>query len=195
MNPWIIASRPKTLPAAISPVVLGIALAYHVDGSVQLFVGFCTLLAAILIQIGTNLANDAYDFLSGADNSNRIGPTRVTSDGLLSSEQVIKGMWIVFSLSILVGCYLAYIGKWPIVAIGLISILSGIAYTGGPYPLGYNGLGDITVFIFFGLIATFGTIYLQNVSYSFLLDYFYEILLVAIASGCLNTAILVINNI
>tara|TARA_Y100000590_G_C15694541_1_gene1004623 strand:- start:351 stop:1217 length:867 start_codon:yes stop_codon:yes gene_type:complete len=188
VNPWILASRPKTLPAAISPVILGLALAYH-NNQLNILVGSLTLLASILIQIGTNLANDAYDFLSGADNENRMGPKRATNSGLLNPKVVLDKMRLVFLLSIIIGCYLAYIGGWPIVLIGLLAILSGIAYTGGPYPLGYNGLGDIFVFVFFGLIAVPGTYYLQTNTVS------YESVLVGILCGSFSTAILVVNNV
>ena len=188
MNPWILASRPKTLPAAISPVILGLALAYH-NNQLNILVGSLTLLASILIQIGTNLANDAYDFLSGADNENRMGPKRATNSGLLNPKVVLNKMRLVFLFSIIIGCYLAYIGGWPIVLIGLLAILSGIAYTGGPYPLGYNGLGDIFVFVFFGLIAVPGTYYLQTNTVS------YESVLVGILCGSFSTAILVVNNV
>jgi len=188
VNPWILASRPKTLPAAISPVILGLALAYH-NNQLNILVGSLTLLASILIQIGTNLANDAYDFLSGADNENRMGPKRATNSGLLNPKVVLNKMRLVFLFSIIIGCYLAYIGGWPIVLIGLLAILSGIAYTGGPYPLGYNGLGDIFVFVFFGLIAVPGTYYLQTNTVS------YESVLVGILCGSFSTAILVVNNV
>ena len=151
MNPWILASRPKTLPAAISPVILGLALAYC-NNQLNILVGSLTLLASILIQIGTNFANDAYDFLSGADNEKRMGPKRATNSGLLNAKDVLNKMRLVFLFSIIIGCYLAYIGGWPIVLIGSLAILSGIAYTGGPYPLGYNGLGDIFVFVLFGFL-------------------------------------------
>ena len=147
------------------------------------------MLAAVLIQIGTNFANDAYDYLSGADNIERVGPTRVTSSGLLTANNVLRAMWIIFSLSICVGFYLAYVGGWPIVVIGLLSILSGVAYTGGPYPLGYNGLGDIFVFVFFGLIAVPGTYYLQTNYVSS------ESILLGIISGAFSTSILIVNNI
>ena len=188
MNPWILASRPKTLPAAISPVLLGLALAYH-NSQFNLFVGSLTMVASVLIQIGTNFANDAYDFLSGVDDDNRIGPKRATNSGLLSVKNVLKKMWLVFALSLIIGCYLTYIGGWPIVLIGSLAILSGIAYTGGPYPLGYNGLGDIFVFIFFGVIAVPGTYYLQTNIVN------YESILLGILSGSFSTAILIVNNI
>ena len=188
MNPWILASRPKTLPAAVSPVILGLALAYS-DNQFNILVGFLTLLASILIQIGTNFANDVYDFLSGADDEDRLGPKRAANSGLLKPKDMLNKMCIIFLLSLAIGCYLAYIGGWPIVLIGSLSILSGIAYTGGPYPLGYNGLGDIFVFIFFGLIAVPGTYYLQTNTIN------YESILLGIASGSFSTAILIVNNV
>jgi 1,4-dihydroxy-2-naphthoate octaprenyltransferase len=187
MNSWILASRLKTLPAAISPVIVGVSLAVH-DSEFHLFTAFMTLLAAILIQIGANFANDVYDFLKGSDREDRLGPIRATQSGLISPENMKKGMWLVFTLAICVGFYLASIGGWPIVCIGLISIASGIAYTGGPYPLGYHGWGDVFVFIFFGIIAVPGTYYLQT---GFVSDYS---ILFGIPLGALSTAILIVNN-
>ena len=187
MNSWILASRLKTLPAAISPVIVGVSLAVH-DSEFHLFTAFMTLLAAILIQIGANFANDVYDFLKGSDREDRLGPIRATQSGLISPENMKKGMWLVFTLAICVGFYLASIGGWPIVWIGLISIASGIAYTGGPYPLGYHGWGDVFVFIFFGIIAVPGTYYLQT---GFVSDYS---ILFGIPLGALSTAILIVNN-
>tara|TARA_B110000467_G_scaffold5110_1_gene4462 strand:- start:76 stop:939 length:864 start_codon:yes stop_codon:yes gene_type:complete len=187
MNSWILASRLKTLPAAISPVIVGVSLAVH-DSEFHLFTAFMTLLAAILIQIGANFANDVYDFLKGSDREDRLGPIRATQSGLISPENMKKGMWLVFTLAICVGFYLASIGGWPIVCIGLISIASGIAYTGGPYPLGYHGWGDVFVFIFFGIIAVPGTYYLQT---GFVSDYS---ILFGISLGALSTAILIVNN-
>ncbi|MBT3251980.1 MAG: 1,4-dihydroxy-2-naphthoate polyprenyltransferase [Candidatus Marinimicrobia bacterium] len=184
---WILASRPKTLPAAIAPVMLGVALAFH-DGISHWNTGLITLIAAMLIQIGTNLANDLFDFLNGTDTSERIGPARVTQSGLLSTTQVKNGMIITFSLALAAGTYLVYIGGWPIVWIGLASIAAGIAYTGGPYPLGYHGWGDIFVIVFFGLIAVPGTYYLQTGMISI------ESLLVGFSMGTFSTAILVVNN-
>lgn len=157
---WLLAARPKTLPAAAAPVIVGTAVATS-DGVFRFWPAFAALLGALLIQIGTNFANDVFDFKKGADTGERLGPLRVTQAGLLSSRQVFGGMWLVFALSVIVGLYLVYVGGWPIVIIGVLSILSGIAYTGGPFPLGYNGLGDLFVFIFFGLIAVCGTYYVQ----------------------------------
>ena len=187
MNSWILASRLKTLPAAISPVIVGVSLAIH-DSEFHLFTAFMTLLAAILIQIGANFANDVYDFLKGSDREDRLGPIRATQSGLISPENMKKGMWLVFTLAICVGFYLASIGGWPIVWIGLISIASGIAYTGGPYPLGYHGWGDVFVFVFFGIIAVPGTYYLQSGFVS------YDSILFGIPLGALSTAILIVNN-
>ena len=187
MNNWILASRLRTLPAAISPVLVGVSLAIH-DGEFKPFIAFMTLLAAVLIQIGANFANDVYDFLKGSDREDRLGPTRATQSGLISPENMKKGMCLVFAMAICVGFYLASIGGWPIVWIGLASIASAIAYTGGPYPLGYHGWGDVFVFIFFGIIAVPGTYYLQSGIVS------YDSILLGIPLGALSTAILIVNN-
>ena len=187
MNHWVLASRLKTLTAAISPVLVGVSLAIH-DGEFQPFIAFMTLLAAVLIQIGANFANDVYDFLNGSDREDRLGPTRATQSGLIPPEDMKKGMWLVFALAICVGFYLASIGGWSIVWIGLASIASAIAYTGGPYPLGYHGWGDVLVFVFFGIIAVPGTYYLQSGFVS------YDSILFGIPLGALSTAILIVNN-
>ena len=187
MKNWILASRLKTLPAAISPVLVGVSLAIH-DGEFKPFIAFMTLLAAVLIQIGANFANDVYDFLKGSDREDRLGPTRATQSGLILPENMKKGMCLVFAMAICVGFYLASIGGWPIVWIGLASIASAIAYTGGPYPLGYHGWGDVFVFIFFGIIAVPGTYYLQSGIVS------YDSILLGIPLGALSTAILIVNN-
>lgn len=187
MNNWILASRLRTLPAAISPVLVGVSLAIH-DGEFKPFIAFMTLLAAVLIQIGANFANDVYDFLKGSDREDRLGPTRATQSGLIPPENMKKGMCLVFAMAICVGFYLASIGGWPIVWIGLASIASAIAYTGGPYPLGYHGWGDVFVFIFFGIIAVPGTYYLQSGIVS------YDSILLGIPLGALSTAILIVNN-
>ena len=187
MENWLIAIRIKTLPAAISPVLLGTALAFHYGDS-NPFTFLMTFLAAVLIQIGANFANDVYDFEKGSDRADRLGPQRATQSGLIPPEDMKKAMWRIFALAIGVGFYLAYIGGWPIVFIGLASIAAGIAYTGGPYPLGYHGWGDAFVFIFFGLIAVPGTYYLQTGSLTELS------LCLGAALGMLVTSILVVNN-
>ena len=187
MGKWLLAVRVKTLPAAISPVILGTALSYH-DGIFYHFIFFMTLLAAVLIQVGANFANDVYDFEKGSDRADRLGPQRATQSGLISPTDMKKAMWKIFALAIGVGFYLAYVGGWPIVIIGLASIAAGISYTGGPYPLGYHGFGDIFVFLFFGLIAVPGTYYLQTGSVTE-----FSLWLGAVM-GMLATAILVVNN-
>ncbi len=184
---WLLAARPKTLPAAAAPVIVGTAVAI----SEQLFKpgpALAALLGALLIQIGTNFANDAFDYKKGADTSGRLGPIRVTQAGLLRPGQVLAGMWLAFGLAALAGLYLIVIGGWPIVIIGLLSIASGIAYTGGPFPLGYHGLGDLFVFIFFGLAAVCGTYYVQAGMVSAAAYW------AAMPMGLLATAILVVNN-
>ena len=187
MKNWILAARLKTLTAAISPVILGCALAYH-DGSFYFFICIMTILAAVLIQIGANFANDVFDFQKGTDRDDRFGPTRVTQSGLISAKKMKKAMWQTFALAICVGFYLAFIGGWPIVWIGLASIAAGIVYTGGPYPLGYHGWGDVFVFIFFGLIAVPGSYYLQSGTVNEMSFW------MGAVTGMLATAILVVNN-
>lgn len=184
---WLLAARPKTLPAAAVPVIVGMAVAGSL-GTFRLWPAMAALLGALLIQIGTNFANDVFDFKKGADTAERLGPLRVTQAGLLSPRQVMLGMWTTFLLAALVGLYLIDVGGWPIVAIGLLSILSGIAYTGGPYPLGYNGLGDLFVFIFFGPVAVCGTYYVQAGTLHEMAWW------ASIPIGALATAILVVNN-
>lgn len=186
-NPWILASRPKTLPAATAPVIVGGAVA-AVQGGFRFLPWLAALLGALLLQIGANLANDVFDFKKGADTTDRLGPTRVTQTGLLTPEQVTTGMWVVFGLAALCGLYLIAVAGWPILAIGITAILSAIAYTGGPYPLGYHGLGDLFVFIFFGLAAVCGTVYVQ-IGQVPLLAW-----LAALPMGFIATAILVVNN-
>ena len=187
MKNWLLAARLKTLPAAISPVILGSALAFH-DRSFHAFICVMTIFAAVLIQVGTNFSNDVYDYQKGSDREDRLGPTRATQSGLISPEKMKIAMWVTFGLAICLGFYLAFIGGWPIVWIGLASIVAGITYTGGPYPLGYHGFGDLLVFIFFGLIAVPGTYYLQVGAVTELSFWMGAIM------GMLSTAILVVNN-
>ncbi len=188
LQKWILASRPRTLTAAIAPVVVGSALAFH-TGTFQALPALAALFSAIFIQIGTNFANDLFDFLKGADTRERLGPTRVTSAGLLSPAAVRNGMVVAFAIAALLGLYLVYVAGIPILIIGIASILCGIAYTGGPFPLGYNGLGDVFVFIFFGLVAVAGTYYVQA------LTVIPAAFIAAIPIGALATAILVVNNV
>lgn len=185
---WLLASRPATLPAAAVPVLVGAAAAVSDGASFRPGVFAATLASALLIQIGTNFANDYSDFHRGADHAGRLGPLRVTHSGLLSQASVRRGIVVAFGLATLLGCYLAWVGGWPIVAIGVLSIVCGLAYTGGPWPFGYHGLGDLFVFAFFGLIAVTGTAYLQAGRWSPLA------LAVSVPIGLLVTNILVINN-
>jgi len=160
---WVMAARPQTLPAAAAPVVVGTALAVH-DGRFAPLPALAAFVGAALIQIGTNFANDYYDAIQGADTDDRQGFTRVTQSGLIEAGEVKRAMVLTFALSVVVGAYLVYVGGLPILVIGLLSIASGYAYTGGPYPLGYNGLGDVFVFVFFGVVAVTGTYYVQAAS-------------------------------
>ena len=184
---WRMAARPKTLPAATVPVIVGTAAAIK-DNVFQPLPALAALIGALLIQIGANFANDAFDFKKGADTAERLGPTRVTQAGILTTRQVFTGMWVVFGLATLIGIYLVVVAGWPIVVIGLASIVAAIAYTGGPFPLGYNGLGDIFVFIFFGLVAVGGTYYVQAGTVGAVAWWS------ALPVGFLATAILVVNN-
>ena len=184
---WWLAIRPKTLPAAASGVVMGCALAWR-DGAFQLLPALAALTVALLLQIGSNVANDVFDFERGADTAERQGPLRVTQAGLLTPAQIKRGMWIIFGLAALCGLYLAFLRGWIIIIIGLAAILSAIAYTGGPFPLGYCGLGDVFVFIFFGLAAVAGTYYVQAGSVSPAAWW------MSVPVGLIITAILVVNN-
>ena len=157
---WVIAARPQTLPAAAAPVIVGVGLAVE-TGVFAPLPALAALVGAALIQIGTNFANDYYDAIQGADTDDREGFTRVVASGLIEPDEVKRAMWATFGAAILVGSFLVYVGGVPILVIGLASVAAGIAYTGGPYPLGYHGLGDLFVFVFFGLIAVTGTYYVQ----------------------------------
>lgn len=145
---WILAARPATLPAAVIPVIVGAAAAMSEGARFRGIVFVMTIICALLIQIGTNFANDYSDFARGADTEARLGPVRVTQSGLIDQTNIKRGIIVAFGLAVLIGAYLVYVGGWPIIAIGVLSVLSGLAYTGGPYPLGYHGLGDVFVFVF-----------------------------------------------
>ena len=184
---WMMAARVRTLPAAAAPVVVGAGAAISVR-HFAFFPAFAALVGALLLQIGANFANDLFDFLRGADTAERVGPVRVTQAGLLTPRQVRTGMWTVFSAAALIGVYLIAVGGWPVVLIGIAAILAAIAYTGGPFPLGYHGLGEVFVFLFFGLAAVGGTYYVQAVSMHAVAWW------AAVPMGLLAVAIIVVNN-
>lgn len=185
---WFLAIRPKTLPAAVAPVVMGTAMAMG-DGVGHWLSATAALFAAVMIQIGTNLANDCFDCLHGADQCDRVGPVRVTQSGLATPNQVLFATALAFALACAAGLYLVIRGGWPILLIGLLSILSGILYTAGPYPLGYHGLGELFVLVFFGPVAVSGTYYVQAFQVTPM------VLLISLAPGLMSVAILTVNNI
>lgn len=184
---WILASRPKTLPAAIVPVMVGSALAFN-QGKFYPFYSLIALACSILIQIGTNFTNDLYDYLKGADTEKRKGPLRVLSAGFISVNEMRNAIILVFSLTLILGLYLVYVTDYKILVIGILSIIAGLAYTAGPYPLAYHGLGDLFVFLFFGIIGTMGTYYLHHQEFT-MISFF-----ASIPVGALITNILVVNN-
>lgn len=184
---WILAARPATLGASVAPVVVGSALA-AAEGAHRVEVTLLALLSAGLIQIGTNLTNDYFDFQKGADTSDRLGPPRATQRGWLTPRQIVRGSVLAFGAAMLAGALLISIGGWPIAAVGIASILAGLAYTAGPYPLAYVGLGEVFVVLFFGLIAVGGTTYLHGASFGA------GALLGGLALGALASAILAVNN-
>jgi 1,4-dihydroxy-2-naphthoate polyprenyltransferase len=183
---WLMAARPRTLSAAVSPVLVGTAIA-HRAGALRPLPALLALLASLFIQIGTNFANDYSDFKRGAD-ANRLGPQRVTQSGLVAPGTVKLAAWIAFGISGVLGIGLAALSGWPVIAIGVASVAAGWLYTGGPWPLGYHGLGDLFVFVFFGLVATCGTAYAQALFVP------REAWVAGAAVGSLATAILVVNN-
>lgn len=184
---WLLAVRPKTLPAAISPVLVGTAMAWA-DGLFSLFPALAAAAGALLLQIFSNFANDYFDFAKGADTSDRLGPTRVMAAGLLSPRAMRRGMLLVVALAALDGVYLVLVGGWPILVVGLAALVAAVLYTGGPFPYGYHGLGDLFVFVFFGLVAVAGTYFVQAGALAG------EVLVAAAGVGALVTAILVVNN-
>lgn len=188
---WVMACRPATLTAALVPVLVGAAVAWRAVGAAGMRWGAlaAALFGAMCIQVGTNLANDVFDHEKGADTADRLGPTRVTQAGLLTAAEVRRGMVVAFGLAVLAGVYLVAVGGPVVVAIGVASIASGVAYTGGPYPLGYNGLGDAFVFVFFGLVAVCGTVFVTAAQVTALAWW------AAVPVGALATAVLVVNNV
>jgi 1,4-dihydroxy-2-naphthoate octaprenyltransferase len=185
---WLMAARPRTLPAAVAPVLVGTALAgyLHVFHPLR-FVA--ALLGAIFIQVGTNLSNDYSDARRGADAEDRLGPVRVTAGGLVPPKQVLVATYVSFGLAVLAGVYLIVVAGWLLLVVGVASILAGVAYTGGPKPYGYEGLGEVFVFLFFGIVAVAGSFFVEVKH----LDW--EAFALAVPVGLLAAAILVVNNI
>lgn len=184
---WVMASRPMTLPAAVAPVVVGTAMAAF-RGVMEVLPAAAALVGALLIQIATNLANDYFDYRKGGDADDRVGPTRVVQAGILAPGAVLRATVFVLAAATLVGVYLVWVGGIPILVIGILSLICAVAYTGGPFPLAYHGLGDLFVLVFFGLIAVVGTYWVQ------VREFESDLLLAGIGVGTLVTAILVVNN-
>jgi len=184
---WVDAARPKTLPAAVAPVAVGVACA-HAHGGIAWGPALAALVGAVLLQIGTNFANDVFDAEKGADTPDRKGPVRAVAAGLISARAMRRAMIATFALAVGVGGYLAWIGGWPIIAIGVASVAAGVLYTGGPWPLGYHGLGDVFVMIFFGQVAVCGTAYVAGGEVTGLAVW------LSIPVGAIATAIIVVNN-
>jgi 1,4-dihydroxy-2-naphthoate octaprenyltransferase len=184
---WWLAIRPATLTASAAPVLVGTGAAWA-DGMFALGPALAALVGASLLQVGANFANDVFDFERGADNADRLGPQRATQQGWISAAQMKRAMWLAFAGAAAVGLYLTWVAGWPVLALGLLSIAAAYLYTGGPKPYGYLGLGDLSVFVFFGPGAVAGTYFVQALSVSPLA------LLASIPIGALATAILVVNN-
>jgi 1,4-dihydroxy-2-naphthoate polyprenyltransferase len=185
---WLMAARPRTLPAAVAPVLVGTALA-GTGGVFRPLAFVFALLGAVFIQVGTNLSNDYSDARRGADTEDRLGPVRVTAGGLVPPRQVLVATAVSFGLAVLCGIYLIAIAGWGLLLIGLASILAGILYTGGPKPYGYEGLGELFVFLFFGIVAVTGSYYVQAETLP------WEAFALAVPVGLLASAILVVNNV
>ncbi|MWG36839.1 1,4-dihydroxy-2-naphthoate polyprenyltransferase [Halomarina oriensis] len=204
---WLMAARPQTLPAGAAPVVVGAGVAVHA-GVFSALPAFAALVGALLLQVGTNFANDYYDAVNGADTEDREGFTRVTAGGLIDAAAVKRAMYLTYAVAVVLGTYLVYVGGLPIVVVGLTSVAAGILYTGGPYPYGYRGLGDLFVFVYFGLVAVTGTYYVQAAATEFgsvLLDSPLALLppegtvtlaavVASLPAAGLSTCILVVNN-
>jgi 1,4-dihydroxy-2-naphthoate octaprenyltransferase len=190
MRIWLMAARPRTLPAAIAPVLVGTAAAVEWAGSLPRFWAFAAaLVASVFIQIGTNLANDYSDAKRGADTADRLGPVRVTSSGMVAPQRVLVATWVAYGVAVACGIYLTAVAGIVILLIGALSIAAGVLYTGGPRPYGYAGLGEVFVFLFFGLVAVNGSYYVQVEELAALP------LGLSISLGFLATAILVVNNV
>jgi 1,4-dihydroxy-2-naphthoate polyprenyltransferase len=184
---WKIASRPKTLPAAVAPIIVGTAVAAQ-EGGFHAPTALVALLVALLLQVASNFANDVLDFKRGADTEHRLGPTRVTQSGLLTERQVQVATAVTLLLAMASGLYLVWRGGWPILILGVLAMISAVAYTGGPAPLAYLGLGEVFVFLFFGFAGVAGTAYVQTRELTWLA------LAASVPVGALVTNILVVNN-
>lgn len=185
---WVMAARVRTLPAAVAPVLVGTSLALG-DGRYDPLAFVATLLGAIFIQVGTNLSNDYSDARRGADTEDRLGPVRVTAGGLVPPRQVLLATYGTFGLAVLCGIYLVAVAGWGLIAVGAASILAGVLYTGGPRPYGYEGLGELFVFLFFGIVAVTGSYYVQVQHLP------WQAYACAVPVGLLASAILVVNNV
>lgn len=188
MNNWLLAIRPKTLFASIAPVILGLAVAFVHQSYLNGVVAFLTLICSLLMQIASNLANDYLDSLRGVDTEKRLGPTRVTHEGLISATAMKQALILVMSLAFLIGIYLMWIGGPVIAVVGLLSLYFAYGYTGGPFPLSHNGLGEVAAFLFYGVIAVGGTTYLQIHEFSKLA------IIIGMGPGFISATILAINN-
>jgi 1,4-dihydroxy-2-naphthoate octaprenyltransferase len=184
---WLMAARPRTLPAAVAPVLVGTSLAgfQHVFHPLRFI---AALIAAIFIQVGTNLSNDYSDARRGADTEERLGPVRVTAGGLVPPGQVLVATYVSFGVAVLAGAYLIAVAGWELLLVGAASILAGVLYTGGPRPYGYEGLGELFVFLFFGIVAVVGSYFVQVEHLK------WEAFALAVPVGLLAAAILVVNN-
>jgi 1,4-dihydroxy-2-naphthoate octaprenyltransferase len=185
---WLVASRPRTLPAAVAPVLVGTALA-GTEGTFKPLRFACALIGSIFIQIGTNLANDYSDARRGADTEDRLGPVRVTAGGLMPPRQVLIGTYVAFGIAVAAGAYLIAVAGWQLLLVGAASIAAGVLYTGGPKPYGYEGLGELFVFLFFGVVAVVGSYFVQVEQLE------WEAFALSVPVGLLASAILVVNNV
>jgi 1,4-dihydroxy-2-naphthoate polyprenyltransferase len=185
---WALAARPRTLPAAVAPVLVGTALAIH-DDEFHWLRFVAALVASVFIQIGTNLANDYSDARRGADTEDRLGPVRVTAGGLMPPRRVLVGTYVAFGVAVAAGTYLAAVAGWQLLVVGVFSIAAGVLYTGGPRPYGYAGLGELFVFLFFGVVAVVGSYYVQTEELT------WEAFALSVPVGLLAAAILVVNNV
>ncbi len=185
---WLVAARPRTLPAAIAPVLVGTALA-GTEGIFHFFSFFAALIGALFIQVGTNLSNDYSDARRGADTEDRLGPVRVTAGGLVPPRQVLRATWLSFGVAVLAGIYLVAVAGWELLLVGAASILAGVLYTGGPRPYGYEGLGEPFVFLFFGLVAVAGSYFVQAKHLP------WPAFALAVPVGLIAAGILVVNNV